>query len=220
MTGPVDRLVSLAELGDRGGLAGAGRPGQDQAAAGADRVPVQQRQAPSGGDDLPQRRGSHHAEAGVIIQPLLVISRPGVTAEGSVLVPGQKPGRGGHGGGEAAPALQRGKVPVRITARRHGPGAFAGNSARHHGFLASSKGSKMPSGITLAIGSSLCCPGASGPSSVVAGTAWTETPAPARDAVVARVRAATRRSRAVSCRPGRRGDPAGSASVPVSGGPW
>ncbi len=34
------------------GLAGAGRAEQDQAAADADRVPVEQGQPPSGGDDL------------------------------------------------------------------------------------------------------------------------------------------------------------------------
>src|SRR2546426_7731625 len=41
----------------RGGLAGPGRPGQDQAPAGADRVPVEQGQPPAGVDDLPQCGG-------------------------------------------------------------------------------------------------------------------------------------------------------------------
>jgi hypothetical protein len=60
VTTVVDRLVGLAELGDRGGLAGAGRPGQDQPTAGADRVPVQQRQPPAGVHDVPQRGGGDH----------------------------------------------------------------------------------------------------------------------------------------------------------------
>src|SRR5208283_4187840 len=61
----------------------------------------------------------------------------------------------------------------------------------------------IPSGITLAIGSSLSCPGASGASSAAwpGASARGRSRAPARDEVAARVRAATLRSRADSCRP-------------------
>jgi hypothetical protein len=45
---PVNGLVGLAELDDRGGLAGARFAGEDQAASGADRVPVEQGQSAAG----------------------------------------------------------------------------------------------------------------------------------------------------------------------------
>lgn len=55
IAGGVDGLVGLAELGDRGGLAGACRPGQDEPEPGGDRVPVEQGQPPPGGDHVTQR---------------------------------------------------------------------------------------------------------------------------------------------------------------------
>jgi hypothetical protein len=69
----VNGLVGLAELGDGGGLAGAGRAGQDQAAAGGDRVPVEQGQSASGGDDRAQGAGRDRGEPGVVVQPQFVV---------------------------------------------------------------------------------------------------------------------------------------------------
>jgi hypothetical protein len=53
----VDDFEGLAELGDRGGLAGAGRAGEDQAAASGVGVAVEVGQAASLGDDLADDRG-------------------------------------------------------------------------------------------------------------------------------------------------------------------
>lgn len=100
VAGAVGGLVGLAELGDRGGLPGAGRAGQDQPLAGADRMPVQQRQTASGGDGLPQRRGGDHAQPGVVVQPFVVIGAAGIAAQGGVLGTGQQGRRCGRGEGE------------------------------------------------------------------------------------------------------------------------
>ena len=78
---------------------------------------------------------------------------------------------------------------VRVASGRGGDGGCA-----HQRFFASSWALKIPSGITLATGSPLSCCGVSGASPVAAGTGPAGTLLAA--AVAARVRAATRRSRA------------------------
>src|SRR6266516_1462061 len=108
VTLPVDRLMGLAELGDRGGLPGAGCAGQDQAAAGADGVPVEQGQPASGVDDLPQRRGSDRGQAGVVVQPHLVVSDAVGVSQRLPLRFAEQVGCDGDRGGELPPAFQGG----------------------------------------------------------------------------------------------------------------
>ena len=70
------QLVGAAELGERGGLAGARRAADDHAAAGGDLVPVELDQQPAGADDLPDDRGVHQRQAGVVVDPRLVVPGP------------------------------------------------------------------------------------------------------------------------------------------------
>jgi hypothetical protein len=69
--------VGAAELLDRGGLAGGGGPGDDQAAAGADLALVEQALQPALVEDLPDRRGRDHDQLGVVRDPGLVVLQPG-----------------------------------------------------------------------------------------------------------------------------------------------
>jgi hypothetical protein len=77
----VDDFEGLAELGDRGGLAGAGRAGQDQAAPAGVGVAVEVGQPASLGDDLADDRGRDGQQAGVVVEPGLVVGEPPGVAE-------------------------------------------------------------------------------------------------------------------------------------------
>src|SRR5271165_3707052 len=70
------QLVGAAELAERGGLAGARRAADDGTAAGGDLVPVELDQQPAGADDLPDDRGVHQRQAGVVVDPRLVVPGP------------------------------------------------------------------------------------------------------------------------------------------------
>jgi hypothetical protein len=72
----VDDIEGLAELGDRGGLAGAGRAGQDQSAAAGVGVAVEVGQPAPLGDDPADDRGRDDQQAGVVVEPCLVIGQP------------------------------------------------------------------------------------------------------------------------------------------------
>ena len=74
-------FVAAAELGDSGGLAGAGGAGDDEAPAGGDLVAVQQHQAPPGGGDLADGRGGHGGQPGVVVQASFVVVGPGLLVE-------------------------------------------------------------------------------------------------------------------------------------------
>jgi hypothetical protein len=75
--------VGLAELGDSGGLAGAGRAGHDHASSGADLVAVEQHQSPAGVGDVPDGRRRDDTEpavvgeAGVEVRGLVFLCRSG-----------------------------------------------------------------------------------------------------------------------------------------------
>jgi hypothetical protein len=146
VAGFVDGLVGLAELGEGGGLAGPGGPGQDQAPAGGDRMPVEQGQPSAGVDDLPQRGRRDHRQPGVMVQPGVVIAGVvgmGIWWERRI-------------GDEVPPALDRGQVPLPVVDQVPLPCCCLGGlfAAGHHHVLASSRASKMPSGMTLSAGCS------------------------------------------------------------------
>jgi hypothetical protein len=69
----VDGFEGLAKLGDRGGLAGAGGPGQDQAAPAGVGVAVEVGQPAALGDDLAGDRGRDDQQPGVVVEPGFVI---------------------------------------------------------------------------------------------------------------------------------------------------
>jgi hypothetical protein len=94
---PADQqLMVLAELGDRGGLAGRGWAGDDQAAAGAHLVAVEQDQPPAGVGDLSDRRGGDHDQPGMMVQPRLVVGFPCLVVQALPRLPAE---RGRQGGG-------------------------------------------------------------------------------------------------------------------------
>lgn len=75
VAGPVEEFVGEPELGEGAGLARAGQSGDHQAAAGADRVPVEQDQPPAADHRLLDERGGDHEHAGVMVEPVLVTER-------------------------------------------------------------------------------------------------------------------------------------------------
>jgi hypothetical protein len=132
----VDDFEGLAELGDRGGLAGAGRAGQDQAAPAGVGVAVEVRQSASLGDDLADDRGRDDQEPGVVVEPGLVIGQPPGAAELAPLGVGQQVRRGRLLIDEPPPAGQDGELPVpglivRVTSGR------GGERAMHEGTVTS-----------------------------------------------------------------------------------
>src|SRR6266568_2667008 len=141
-------------------LPGAGRPGQDQPATGAEGVPVEQGQPAAGVHDLPQRRGRDHPQPGVVVQPSLVIADPVGLGQTHPLSCGQQRRRGRRIGDELPPALQGGQVLVQILlVERVAPcgvvdGGRVAAGAGHHRLCASWNGSNTPSGMTLATGDS------------------------------------------------------------------
>src|ERR1019366_9546616 len=167
-------------------------------------------------DDLADDRGRDDQEPGVVVEPGLVVGQPPGVAEPPPLRIGQQFRRGRLLLDEPPPAGQDGELPVPGIVFRVTFGRGTGCGCAHQRFFASSWALKIPSGITSAIASPLSCCGVSGASPVAGGTGPAGTLLPA--AVAARVRAATRRSRA----DGRRRDLAVPAA-PVrgsAGGPW
>lgn len=154
MPGPVQQFVGQTELGDRDGLPGAGGAGDDQAPAGTDRVSVQHDQAASGGDGVPDDRGGDHQKTAVMVKTGLVEGRLAGLAQRVVLSIGQPGRRTRQSFDEAAPAVDRGQVPLRVL----------GQSGRrcHERFQGASSGSNSPSGITSATDSSLSSASSSG----------------------------------------------------------
>jgi len=65
--------VRLAQLRDRRGFAGARIAGDDQAAPGADLMPVQDDQPPSGESDLLNGGGGDDGQSAVIAQPRVLV---------------------------------------------------------------------------------------------------------------------------------------------------
>jgi hypothetical protein len=76
MTGmsPVDHLDGLAELGQCGGLAGAGGTGHHQAAPPVVGPLVQLDQPTTGGDDLTDRGSLDHQQPGMVIDTIVVVA--------------------------------------------------------------------------------------------------------------------------------------------------
>ena len=169
----VDDLEGLAELGDRGGLAGAGRAGQDQAAPAGVGVAVEVGQPASLGDDLADDRGRDDQQPGVVVEPRLVIRQSPGAVESAPLRVGQQFRRGRLLIDEAPPAGQDGELPVPGLIVCVVGGDGGGGGCTHQCFCASSWALKIPSGITLATGSPLSCRGVSGASaSSAAGGTW------------------------------------------------
>src|ERR1035441_1098239 len=72
----VDDLDGLAELGDRGGLPGPGGAGDDQAGPPVMGGPVEVGEPPPGGGDAADARGMPDQVAGVVGDPVVVVSGP------------------------------------------------------------------------------------------------------------------------------------------------
>ncbi len=70
---PVGDLDGLAELGDRRGLPGPGRPGHHEPGPPVMGEAVHPDQVPALGDDPPDDRGLDHDQPGMVLQPLLVV---------------------------------------------------------------------------------------------------------------------------------------------------
>ena len=73
---PVGDLGGLAELGDRRGLPGPGRPGHHEPGPPVMGEAVHPDQVPALGDDPPDDRGLDHDQPGVVLQPFLVVRGP------------------------------------------------------------------------------------------------------------------------------------------------
>ena len=140
-------------------LPGAGGAGEDQAPTGADRVPVEQGQPAPGMYHLPQRGGGDRGQPGVVIQPHFVVVQAvglGQSGPGGF---GQQVGRDRGGRGELPPTGQGRQllVPVEVGGRQPPCGSWRGGGGLgrcHHRFCASVNGSKIPNGMTVAIGPS------------------------------------------------------------------
>ena len=74
MAASVDHLDGLAELGQRGGLAGAGGTGHHQTAPPVVGALVQLDQAATGGDDLADRGSLDHQQPGVVVDAVVVVA--------------------------------------------------------------------------------------------------------------------------------------------------
>jgi hypothetical protein len=134
----VDDFEGLAELGDRGGLAGAGRAGQDQAGPAGDGVAVEVGQPASLGDDLADNRGRDDQEAGVVVEPGLVIGEPPGVAEPAPLLVGQQFRRGRLLVDESPPAGQDGELPAQGLIVGVVGGRSTGGGRAHQRLFASS----------------------------------------------------------------------------------
>ena len=176
----VDHLVGLAELGDRGGLAGAGGAGQDQAAAGADRRAGSAASAACRSvttcrstEVAPPRRGGCGSRAGPRHR-----RPPGVVAEGRVLGCGQefglawrergellssRAGWSGAGAGRRSPAA---------AASWPGPAPFTTVSSPPR------RGRRSPAGSPWRAARRSSCPAVSGSSPVMPGTGSAGAPFP------------------------------------------
>ena len=142
--GAQQQLVVAAQLRDRRRLAGAGRAGDDQAAAGADLVPVQQDQPPAGDVDLPDDRGGDHDEPRVVVQAVLVVGEPpGLVQEPQFFFP-EELGLGGAVIDELPPAFPRGQREA-LPVGHHRPESSFSGSNTPNGSTGASSGSGSPS---------------------------------------------------------------------------
>ena len=147
-----------------------GRAGQDQAAPAGVGVAVEVGQPASLGDDLADDRGRDDQQPGVVVEPGLVVGQPPGVAE-----PPPLPVPGSSSGGTGSSSTNR-RQPARTVSCRCRDSSSVAPAGRggdggcaHQRFFASSWALKIPSGITLATGSPLSCPGVSGASSVAGG---------------------------------------------------
>ncbi|SCE15673.1 hypothetical protein GA0115241_1101156 [Streptomyces sp. DpondAA-D4] len=156
VSGSVQEFVGPSELGDGNGLPGAGRPGDDQPPAGADRVFVEQDQATPAGDGVTDRGGRDDLQPGVMIETVLVITQPLRRRQQPVLVLAQERGWRRRLGYEAAPSLQRRELVTGLVLVRVRDGVVGYVARRNHVRLhGSSSGLNSPSGITSASDSAL-----------------------------------------------------------------
>ena len=72
--------MGAAQLGQRGGLAGARRPGDDRASARGDLIPVELDQQPGRADHFLDDRCVHQGQVGVVLAGLVVVGQVALTA--------------------------------------------------------------------------------------------------------------------------------------------
>jgi transposase len=104
MACPVEKLVGPPELGDGDRLAGASRARDDQPAASADRVPVQQHQTTPAGHGVTDGGSGDDQQPSVVTEAGAVVGVPLHVGERGVLPRGQQPWRRWGISGEAAPS--------------------------------------------------------------------------------------------------------------------
>lgn len=122
-------------------------------------------------DDGAKGGGLGHGQPGVVVDAAVIVVQPLVGIQALQEVAGQQVGRGWFPDGELPPAFQSGEVAVQfLSVQGSSPAvlptwvrlwAGRGSGRGHHRLSASLKGSKTPSGMTFATGSSRVPPSSS-----------------------------------------------------------